>query len=31
MLHELAKFHHQTVFTSKVIQQNIFRVLCLGI
>ena len=26
MLHKLAKFHHQTVFTSQVIQQNVFHV-----
>ena len=31
MLHKLAKFHHQTVFTSQVIQQDVFRVSCLGI
>ena len=31
MLHKLAKFHYQTVFTSQVIQQNVFRVSCLGI
>ena len=31
MLHKLAKFHHQTMFTSQVIQQNVFRVSCLGI
>ena len=31
MLQKLAKFHHQTIFTSQVIQQNVFRVSCLGI
>ena len=31
MLPELAKFHHQTMFTSQVIRQNVFRVSCLGI
>ena len=31
MLHKLAKFHHQTVFTPQVIHQNVFRFSCLGI
>ena len=31
MLYKLAKFHNQTVFTSKVIQKNVFRISCLGI
>ena len=31
MLHKLAKFYHQTMFTSQVIQQNVFRVSRLGI
>ena len=31
MLHRLALFHQQTMFTSQVIQQNMFRVSCLGI
>ena len=31
MLHKLAKFHYQTVFSSQVIHQNMFRVSCLGI
>ena len=31
MLHKLVKFHYQTVFTSQVIQQNVFRVSYLGI
>ena len=30
MLHKLAKFHHQTVFTSQVIQLNMFCISCLG-
>ena len=28
MLHKPDKFHHQTMFTSQVIQQNVFHVLC---
>ena len=31
ILHKLAKFHCQTVFTSQLIQQNVFHVSCLGI
>ena len=31
ILHKLATFHHQTMFTSQVIQQNLFRVSSLGI
>ena len=31
MLLKLAKFHYQTVFTSQVIQWDVFRVSCLGI
>ena len=31
MLHKLAKFDYQTVFTSQVIQWNVFCVSCLGI
>ena len=31
ILHKLANFCHQTVFTSRVIQQNVFRVSFLGI
>ena len=31
MLHKLAKLHCQTVFTSHVIQQNVFCISCLGI
>ena len=31
MLHQLAKFHYQAVFASKVIQENALRVSCLGI
>ena len=31
MLHKLVKCHHQIVFTSQVIQQNLFHVSCLGI
>ena len=31
MLHKVAKFHYQTVFISKVIQENVFHVSCLGI
>ena len=31
MLHKLVKFHYQTVFTSQVIQQNVFRVSYLDI
>ena len=31
MLHKLAKFHYQTVFTPEVIQQNVFCGSCLGI
>ena len=31
ILHKLATFHYQAVFTSQVIQQNVFRVPCLGI
>ena len=31
MLHKLAKFHYQIVFTSQVIQWNVFPVSCLGI
>ena len=31
MLHKLAKVHHQTMFTSQVIQQNVFCVSWLGI
>ena len=31
MLHKLAKFYHQAVFASQVIQWKVFRVLCLGI
>ena len=31
MLHKLAKFHHENIFTSQVSQQNVFRVSCLGI
>ena len=27
----LAKFYYQSVFTSRVIQQNVFQDLCLGI
>ena len=27
----MAKFHYQTVFISQVIQQNVFRVSCVGI
>ena len=29
--HKLATFYYQTVFTTRVIQQNIFHILCLGI
>ena len=28
ILHKLAKFHYQTVFTSQVIQKYVFRVSC---
>ena len=31
MLQKLVKRHHQIVFTSQVIQQNVFHVSCLGI
>ena len=31
MLHKLAKFHHQTIFTSQVIQQNVLHVSSLAI
>ena len=31
ILHKLAKFHYQTVFTSQVIQLYVFCVSCLGI
>ena len=31
MLHKLAKFHHHTMFTSQVIQQNVFGVSSLNI
>ena len=31
ILHKLAKFHYQTVFTSQVIPEYVFRVSCLGI
>ena len=31
MLHKLAKFHYKAVFAFQVIQQNEFRVSCLGI
>ena len=31
ILHKLAKFNYQTVLTSQVIQQYVFRVSCLGI
>ena len=31
MLHKLAKFHNQSMFISKVTQQNVLRVSCLGI
>ena len=31
MLLKLAKFHYQTVFTSQVIQENVFCVSFLGI
>ena len=31
MLHRVAKFRHQTMFTSQVLWQNLFLVSCLGI
>ena len=31
MLHKLARFYYQAVFASQVIQENMFRVSCLGI
>ena len=31
ILHKLAKFYYQTVFTFQVIQENVFHVSCLGI
>ena len=31
ILYKLAKLHYQIVFTSQVIQQNVFRVSCFGI
>ena len=31
MLHKLATFRYQAVFTFQVIQENVFRILCLGV